>query len=133
MYRTHYQRPVIEPTQGPRTVVLSPTLAQAEMENGEEVEVPEQPPPEKPVEQAKRRLWFWGGLGVLSGSIFNATIMSLAFRSYRRTGSTWGPALWSGLSSMIVGGGVLLLASRSFDRPLSQRTLSYAVGFKMAD
>lgn len=88
------------------------------------------PAPEAPLQvlPPDREALMWGVAGVAVGSLVTGLLTALAFRSFARTQSPWGPALVSGVGAFVVGGTLIAVASRSRD----SRTSAAASGFKLA-
>lgn len=82
-------------------------------------------------QEAQRMLYTWGLGGVALGAIVSAGIAALSFGSYRRTGSTLGPALWAGGSSIVLGSALLLVLARQLKAP-DGRMMAAAIGAQLA-
>lgn len=62
---------------------------------------------------AKRTALIFGLAGVAIASIVTGGVAALSFRSYARSGSILGPAIYMGLGSAAAGTAVILIASRA--------------------
>ena len=82
-------------------------------------------------QEARRMLYTWGLGGVALGAMVSAGIAALSFGSYRRTGSTLGPALWAGGSSIVLGSALLLVLARQLKAP-DGRMMAAAIGAQLA-
>lgn len=71
------------------------------------------------------------GIGLLCGAIANAGLTALMFHLYggRRGGSLWGPALVSGIGTLVIGGGFIALGSwaQSTQDPFRRAALAAVV------
>jgi hypothetical protein len=76
----------------------------------------------------RRTLLVFGLSGVALASIVSGGIMALALRSYGRSGSVVGPALYVGFGSAAVGAAALLIASRAATGEIDPRVAALAVG-----
>lgn len=81
---------------------------------------------------AQQRLLKWGAVGVAAGAVANGLVMAMAFRSFRASKSAWKPALWAAGGSVVIGGTLLWILSRSLTQPLDQRVVAATVGIKLA-
>jgi len=99
-------------------------------EMGADPSVPAPLAPEVPLQviPPDREALLWGVAGVAVGSLVTGLLTALAFRSFARTQSPWGPALVSGVGAFVVGGTLIAVASRARD----SRTAAAASGFKLA-
>lgn len=81
----------------------------------------------------QRRFMLYGLLGVVTGAAVTGGMTALALRSYRRTDSVAGPAIYSGLGSLAMGGTMIFLLSRVVGgKNIDPRLAAVAAGATMA-
>lgn len=75
----------------------------------------------------------FGLAGVAIGAIVTGGMTAAALRSYRRTDSVLGPAIYAGLGSAAMGGAMVLILSRVVGgKDVDPRVAALAVGARMA-
>ncbi len=121
--------PVVPPTEMPVTI-----LAQAEVPTPGFPSFEPAETAEKAAKDARRKLLIFGSLGIVGGAIVSAGVTALAFRSYRKSGSIVGPAIVSGIGSVLVGGTLLLIYAKFVGDPLGtdRRLLAATMGAQLA-
>lgn len=84
-------------------------------------------------EESRRRFLIYGMLGVTVGAVVTGGMTALALRSYRRSGSVVGPAIYAGLGSAAMGGAMVLILSRIVGgESVDPRVAALAIGARMA-
>lgn len=128
--------PVVPPmTQVPPSV---PTYAQVLPSSAQPAPqaapLPAYPTAAEILKETQRTLLTWGTFGVILGAGAQAVVTALAFQSFKRSKnkSVWKPALWVGAGSLIAGGTLLYILSRSIDNPLDQRLAAATIGATLA-
>ena len=82
---------------------------------------------------AKKKFLLFGIGGVLLGAVITGSMTAFALRSYRRTDSVVGPAIYAGLGSAAMGSAMVLILSRVVGgETVDPRVAALAIGARMA-
>lgn len=83
--------------------------------------------------EAKKKFLLFGIGGVVIGAVVTGSMTAFALRSYRRTDSVIGPAIYAGLGSAAMGGAMVLILSRVVGKEkVDPRLAALAIGARMA-
>lgn len=85
------------------------------------------------ISDAKKKFLLFGFGGVIIGAAVTGGMTAFALRSYRRTDSVLGPAIYAGLGSAAMGAAMVLILSRVVGgEKVDPRVAALAIGARMA-
>lgn len=81
----------------------------------------------------KKKFLIFGLAGVAVGAAVTGSMTAFALRSYRRTGSTLGPAIYTAVGSAAMGTAMVLILSRAVGgEKVDSRVAALAMGARLA-